>query len=422
MIGGRRLRKRGTRGKLLSAKAARAAAVEAAGTSGAAVAVVGAVVAAEDAARTSDAAAAPVVGTAKTVAGVAAETGGEVAAETGGEVAAVGAVVAAEDAARTDDAAAAPVGDAAAARVGDTAQTVARVAVGCAGGTSSAAGPNLRTGFCVPVDQTAVEMRKHLHVDGRGYLIHRGAVPGGVCARVLRAVAVIAGSAYRIIFNHQTVDDFESDNTTVASIMASGGGGLLMAKLGGLVPDWLGTTVDREGVSTPGILLDAEAQLWADFCLVASVFLSVAGRAFGRGGYQCIYGPSLLQSRGVCLPQLPHIDQSVAMWNGKPTKLAPMNPSKPNLSLIVPLQDNTRVVVYPHSHRYLPSQSGGHLSVTIDPAWVALNRGDALLFRQDLVHHGAPSTGINHRVHWYIDAGRKASKLSTFYVNSIAKE
>jgi len=62
------------------------------------------------------------------------------------------------------------------------------------------------------------------------------------------------------------------------------------------------------------------------------------------------------------------------------------------------------------------------VSLTVQPVTVVLNRGDVILFRQDLVHHVAPSIGVNHRVHWYIDAGRMSSKQSTFYFNPVASE
>ena len=288
---------------------------------------------------------------------------------------------------------------------------------------NAAEGTGAPSQFRVPVGPTVVDMRENLLPSGPGYLIHRSAVPSGMCVRVLRTVAGLAGSLYNIIFNHKTVDDFERDGTTVASIMAPGGGGRLMAKLGGLVPRWLGGTRSGTGASKAGILPDAQAQLWADFCMLAVVFMVVAGEAFGHGGYHCVYGPSLLQSRGECPAQLPHIDQSAPVdRQGRAKKLLRANPDKPNLSLLVALQDNTRVVVFPHSHRYLPEMSGGRLSMTIHPVTVVLNSGDVLLFRQDLVHHGAPSTGVNHRVHWYIDAGRKSSKQSTFYVNPVASE
>jgi len=107
---------------------------------------------------------------------------------------------------------------------------------------------------------------------------------------------------------------------------------------------------------------------------------------------------------------------------GREKQLLRANPDKPNLSLLVALQDNTRVVVFPHSHRYFPKVSGGRLSTKIHPVTVVLNSGHALLFRQNLVHHGAPSTGVNHRVLWYIDAVLKSSKQTTFYVNPVLSE
>jgi len=277
--------------------------------------------------------------------------------------------------------------------------------------------------FRVPVGSTAADMHKNLLPGVPGYFIHRAAVPGGMCVLVSRTVSGLASALHNVIFNPKTVDEFERSGTTVESIMAPGGGGRLMAKLGGLVPRWRGSTSDDNGAPKAGILPDAEAQLWADLCMVAAVFMMVAGEMFGHGGYQCVYGPSLLQSRGDCPAQLPHIDQSARVdRRGRQKKLLLSNPDKPNLSLLVSLQDNTRVVVFPYSHRYLPEVSGGRLSLAVHPVTVVLNRGDVILFRQDLVHHGAPSIGVNHRVRWYIDAGRKSSVQSTVYVNPVASE
>jgi len=56
------------------------------------------------------------------------------------------------------------------------------------------------------------------------------------------------------------------------------------------------------------------------------------------------------------------------------------------------------------------------------PMTFVLNSGDMLLFRQDLVHHGAPSTDVNHRVRWYIDSGRNSFKQLTVHVNPVASE
>jgi len=286
-----------------------------------------------------------------------------------------------------------------------------------------AEGTDAASKFRVPVGPKAVDMRKNLLPNGPGFLIHRSALPSGMCVRVLRTVVGLASSLYHIIVNHKTIDVFERSGTTVESVMAPGGCGRLMAKLGGLVPRWLGATRNDTGASKAGILPVAQVQLWADFCMVAVVLVVVAGEAFGHGGYQCVYGPSLLQSRGECPTQLPHIDQSVPVYRqGRAKKLLRANPDKLNLSLLVALHDHIRGVVCPHSHRYLPKVSGGRHSTTIHPVTVVLNIGDVLLFRQDLVHYGAPSTGVNHRVHWYIDAGRKSSKKATFYVNPVASE
>jgi len=161
--------------------------------------------------------------------------------------------------------------------------------------------------FRATVGPTEVDMRKNLLLSRPGYLIHRSAVPSGMCVRVFR---IVAGLESHIIFNYKTVDDFERNGTTVETIIAPGGGDRIMAKLGGLVLGWLGATRNDIGPSKAGILPDAQAQLWADFCMVAVVFMVFAGEAYVHGGYQCVYGPSLLQIRGECPAQIPLIDQS----------------------------------------------------------------------------------------------------------------
>jgi len=114
-------------------------------------------------------------------------------------------------------------------------------------GSSAVEGAEALSKFRVPVGPTAADVRKNLLPGGPRYLIHRAAVPGGMCVLVLRIVSGLASTLYNVIFNHKTVDDFERNGTMVESIMAPGGGGRLMAKLGGLVPRWLGATSDDSG-------------------------------------------------------------------------------------------------------------------------------------------------------------------------------
>lgn len=249
-------------------------------------------------------------------------------------------------------------------------------------GSSAVEGADALSKSRVPVGPTAADRRNNLLPGDPGYLIHRAAVPGGMCVLVFRKMSGLASTLYNVIFNHRTVDDFKRSGTTVESIVAPGGGGPLIAKLGGLLPRSLGATSDESGAPKAGILPDAEAQLWADFFMVGSSFMMVAGEALGHGGYQNVYGPSLLQRRGDCPAHLPHIDQSAPVdRRGRKTKLLLANPKKPNLSLPVALQDSTCVVISPYLHRYLPEVSGGRLSLTVHPATVVLNCGDVIQFR-----------------------------------------
>jgi len=181
---------------------------------------------------------------------------------------------------------------------------------------SAAEGTDAPSQFRVPVGPTAADMRKNLLPSGPGFLIHCSAVPSGMCVRVLRAVVGLASSLYHIIFNHKTMDDFERSGTTVESIMAAGSGGRLMAKLGGLVPRWLGATRNDTGASTAGIIPEAQDQLWADFCMVAFVFMAVAGEAFGHGAISvCMARPC--SKAGASAPHSFLISISQLLWTGK---------------------------------------------------------------------------------------------------------
>ena len=127
-----------------------------------------------------------------------------------------------------------------------------------------------------------------------------------------------------------------------------------------------------------------------------------------KGEPYVMLGPTLLRSKGECPHQLMHVD------NVRPSQMTGTN--VPKLSLLMAVQDGTKVDVFSASHRCLPSTSGGCLTQPIPCTTVILDAGDVLIFRQDLVHRGAASTGLCHRWHWYADTGRQVSKKSTFYV------
>jgi len=62
-----------------------------------------------------------------------------------------------------------------------------------------------------------------------------------------------------------------------------------------------------------------------------------------------------------------------------------------HLAMIIALQDNTKLHIYPFGR-------GGEEII------IALNAGDVLIFRGDLIHAGAEYTGRNVRIHMYLDS------------------
>ena len=64
-----------------------------------------------------------------------------------------------------------------------------------------------------------------------------------------------------------------------------------------------------------------------------------------------------------------------------------------HLSMLVSLQDNTKLVVYPFD------KGGEEVPLT-------LNAGDIVIFRGDLVHTGAAYDACNLSLHLYIDSPR----------------
>jgi len=104
------------------------------------------------------------------------------------------------------------------------------------------------------------------------------------------------------------------------------------------------------------------------------------------------------------------------------------------MSLIIALEDNTQVTVYPGTHglflRY------GHAKVSRseagEPVIVTLRMGSSLLLRQDLIHHGMEATkeegprgGMcpvqNDRLSMYMCQGQMSVKNRTCIVESVAQ-
>jgi len=119
-------------------------------------------------------------------------------------------------------------------------------------------------------------------------------------------------------------------------------------------------------------------------------------------------GPTVLRSKAECKAQLMLVD------NARPREMH--GTDVPKLSMLMAVEDGTKVEMFPGSHRYLPGASGGCLTQPIQCRSVVLNAGDIIIFRQDVVHRGAASSGLCHRWHWYADIGREVSKKLTFYV------
>jgi len=225
-------------------------------------------------------------------------------------------------------------------------------------------------------------MATKLSREGAGFFVERGVVPPPLANAVARFAVGIAFGPWNVMFNGGTVEEFEALGLGDATSLSGQPGGRFMAKLGGRAPLW------------PFHFSGPSKQNWVDLCSVAPALSMVAGMTYGRGGYNALVGPTLLRSSGDCPTQRSHVDMS------RPRRF---NELKPNLSYLVALQHGTRVVVFPHSHGYLPAENEGSLRKRIEPHTVVLNCGDIIISRQDLVHHGAASIGVNHRVHWYSD-------------------
>jgi len=239
-------------------------------------------------------------------------------------------------------------------------------------------------------------MVSNLCRDGAGFFVERGVVAPPLANAVAISAENISLGHWRVMFNDRTVEEFEALGLGDATSLSAQPGGRVMAKLGGRAPQW------------PLHFSGSSMQKWVELCSLAPALSMVAGMTYGRGGYNALVGPTLLRSFGECPAQRPHVDMCQPRH---------FNELKPNLSYLVALQDGTQVVVFPHSHRYLPAENGGTLRKRIEPHTVVLNCGDVLIFRQDLVHHGASSIGVNHRVHWYADGAAPSDKSGTFYVN-----
>jgi hypothetical protein len=112
--------------------------------------------------------------------------------------------------------------------------------------------------------------------------------------------------------------------------------------------------------------------------------------------FHCVDYFVLLRSLPGCERQLAHSDYI------PDEELLSCNAEDRPMLCILALEDNTKLVVWPSSHKVI--QGRGRAMPPILPRVVVLQAGDALLFRADLVHAGAEYDQENIRVHCYIDS------------------
>ena len=116
----------------------------------------------------------------------------------------------------------------------------------------------------------------------------------------------------------------------------------------------------------------------------------------GKESQRMIGGVVLLRSEPCCQAQMAHCD-----YIPKPDMLESTDSTVPQL-LLVALEDETTMDVWPGSHRLVRGSTDIQDPVSV--VHVSLNKGDALLFRGDLVHAGSAYTQSNVRVHFYLDS------------------
>lgn len=110
--------------------------------------------------------------------------------------------------------------------------------------------------------------------------------------------------------------------------------------------------------------------------------------------------PVVIGSKPGCKAQAAHIDY--------PPPDGPMDPSKVSINVILALQDDTHLNVWPKSHQLVCWEKAklaneDEAGDPIHMETVHMNQGDMLLFRGDLVHGGASYDKANYRIHCYLD-------------------
>jgi len=104
----------------------------------------------------------------------------------------------------------------------------------------------------------------------------------------------------------------------------------------------------------------------------------------------------LLRSLPGCTRQVAHTD-----YIPEPALLQ-CDTNKLPLLCLYAVEDTTRLVVWPGSHKLIRGR--GRTIEPIQPKTLVLDAGDAVVFRPDLVHAGAEYETENVRIHCYIDS------------------
>lgn len=112
--------------------------------------------------------------------------------------------------------------------------------------------------------------------------------------------------------------------------------------------------------------------------------------------YHCLDYFVLLRSLPGCTRQLAHTDYI------PDEELLSCTPEDRPLLCVFALENNTKLIVWPGSHKLLHGR--GRSMKPIEPHTVLLDAGDAIIFRGDLVHAGAEYETENIRLHCYIDS------------------
>ncbi len=112
--------------------------------------------------------------------------------------------------------------------------------------------------------------------------------------------------------------------------------------------------------------------------------------------YHCLDYFVLLRSLPGCTRQLAHTDYI------PDEELLSCTPEDRPLLCVFALENNTKLIVWPGSHKLLHGR--GRSMKPIEPHTVWLDAGDAIVFRGDLVHAGAEYETENIRLHCYIDS------------------